>query len=158
MDEEFAEENSVASDTGEIKVTRAQALFVSWVMDVLVYIVVLGLFVEYAPSVITESFIITIFTAVVLKLLIEAITRLEHRVGDWFKRREGSRWRILRLVTMFSILFLSKFAVLEIIDIIFGDSVTLGGFIGVAVLVLTLILARLVLISTYRRLGGQRSR
>ena len=80
----------MASDTGEIRVTRAQALFVSWVMDVLVYIVVLGLFVEYVPSVITESFIITIFTAVVLKLLIEAIARLEHRVGDWFKRREGS--------------------------------------------------------------------
>ena len=59
---------------------------------------------------------------------------------------------------MFSILFLSKFAVLEIIDIIFGDRVTLGGFIGVVVLVLTLILARLVLTSTYRRLGGQRSR
>ncbi len=154
----MAEESSVAGDTGEINVTRAQALFVSWVMDVLVYIVVLGLFVEYAPSVITESFIITIFTAVVLKLLIEAIARLEQRVGDWFKRREGSGWRILRVVTMFFILFFSKFAVLEIIDIIFGDRVALGGFIGVVVLVLTLILARLVLISIYRRLGEQRSR
>ena len=42
-------------------------------MDVLVFIVVLNLFVEYLPKVITESFTISIFTAVVLKLLIDAI-------------------------------------------------------------------------------------
>ena len=146
----------MASGTGETRVTHAQALFVSWVMDVLVYIVVLGLFVEYVPSVITESFIISIFTAVVLKLLIDAIARLEHHVSDWFKRREGLAWRILGPVTMFSILFFSKFAVLEIIDIIFGDRVALGGFIGVFALVLCMILARLLLTWTYRRLGEQR--
>jgi hypothetical protein len=147
----------VASETGEIRVTRRQVLFASWVMDVLVYIVVLGLFVEYVPSVVTESFIISIFTAVVLKLLIDAIAGLEHRVSDWFKRREGSGWRVLRLVTMFSILFFSKFAILEIIDIVFGDRVTLGGFVGVALLVVTMILARLALTWTYRRLGDRQS-
>jgi hypothetical protein len=148
-------EASVASGTGETRDTHAQALFASWVMDVLVYIVVLGLFVEYVPGVITESFIISIFTAVVLKLLIDAIARLEHYVSDWFKRREGLAWRMLGPVTMFSILFFSKFAVLEIIDIVFGDRVALGGFIGVFALVLCMILARLVLTWTYRRLGEQ---
>jgi hypothetical protein len=147
----------VASETGEITVTRRQMLYASWVTDVLVYIVVLGLFVEYVPSVVTESFIISIFTAVVLKLLIDAIAGLEHRASDWFKRREGSGWRVLRLVTMFSILFLSKFAILEIIDIVFGDRVTLGGFVGVALLVVTMILARLALTWTYRRLGDRQS-
>jgi hypothetical protein len=147
----------VASDTGEIIVTRRQMLFASWVTDVLVYVVVLGLFVEYVPSVVTESFIISIFTAVVLKLLIDAIAGLEHRVSDWFKRREGSGWRVLRLVTMFSILFFSKFAILEIIDIVFGDRVTLGGFVGVAVLVVTMILARLAVTWTYRCLGDRQS-
>ena len=96
---------SSASDTSGIRVSRSQALFASWVSDVLVYIVVLGLFVEYVPSVITESFSISIFTAVVLKVLIDAIARLEHRVSGWFKRREGSGWRVLGMVTIFSILF-----------------------------------------------------
>ena len=121
----------------------------------LVFIVVLNLFVEYQPKVITESFTISIFTAVVLKLLIDAIARLEHHVSGWFKRREGSGWRLLGLVTMFAILFFSKFVILEVIDIVFGDRVTLGGFIEVLVLVLTMILARLGLTWTYRRLGGR---
>ena len=124
----------------------------------LVFIVVLNLFVEYVPRVITESFTISIFTAVVLKLLIDAIARLEHHVSGWFKRRQGSGWRLLGLVTMFAILFFSKFVVLEVIDIVFGDRVTLGGFIEVLVLVLTMILARLGLTWTYRRLGEQGDR
>jgi hypothetical protein len=124
---------------------------------VLVFIVVLNLFVEYLPRVVTESFTISIFTAVVLKLLIEAIAGLEYRVSGWFKRREGSGWRLLGLVTVFTILFFSKFVILEVIDFVFGDRVTLGGFIEVFVLVLTMLLARLGLTWTYRLLGRQGS-
>lgn len=154
---DLTEEAAIAGDTREIRVTRGQQRFASWVTDVLVYIVVLGLFVEYVPKVITESFTITIFTAVVLKLLIDAIARLEHRVSGWFKRREGSGWRVLGLVTMFAILFISKFVILEVIDIVFGDRVTLGKFIEVAVLVVTMILARQGVAWTYRRLGERGS-
>ena len=153
----MTEEAAIADDTSEVRVTRGQQVFASWVTDVLVFIVVLELFVEYLPTVITESFTISILTAVVLKLLIDAIARLEHHVSGWFKRREGSGWRLLGLVTMIAILFFSKFLVLEVIDIVFGDRVTLGGFIEVAVLVLTMILARLGLTWTYRRLGEQGS-
>ena len=56
-------------------------------------------------------------------------------------------------MTMFAILFFSKFVVLEVIDIVFGDRVTLGGFLEVLVLVLTMILARLGVAWVYRRLG-----
>ena len=149
------EEAFIASD--ETKVTRGQQVFASWATDVLVFIVVLNLFVEYLPRVVTESFTISIFTAVVLKLLIEAIAGLEHRVSGWFKRREGSGWRLLGLVTVFAILFFSKFVILEVIDFVFGDRVTLGGFIEVFVLVLTMLLARLGLTWTYRLLGRQGS-
>ena len=121
--------------------------------DVLVYIVVLNLFVEYVPKVITESFTISIFTAVVLKFLIDAIAGLEHRVREWFSEREGKIWRALGVIAVFSILFISKFVVLEIIGIIFGDRVSLGGFIEVALLVVTMILARRSVTWVYRRLG-----
>ena len=153
----MTEEAPIGSDTSGIRVTRGQALFASWGIDVLVYIVVLELFVQYAPRVVTESFTISIFTAVVLKLLIDAVTRLEHHASGWFQRREGSGWRALRMVTMLSILFFSKFVILEVIDIVFGDRVTLGGFIEVAVLVVTMILARLGVTWIYRRLGEQGS-
>lgn len=143
----------IANDTGGIRVTRGQELFASWVTDVLVYVLVLNLFVEYVPKVITESFTISIFTAVVLKLLIDAIAGLERRVRGWFSDREGPIWRILGVMAVFSILFISKFAVLEIIDIIFGDRVTLGGFIEVALLVVTMILARRSVTMAYRWIG-----
>jgi hypothetical protein len=148
---------AITSDSGGTRVTRSQALFASWVTDVLLYIVILNLFVQYVPKVITESFTISIFTAVVLKLLIEVIARLEHRTRGWFDQREGRVWRALRAATMFSILFLSKFVVLEVIDIIFGDRVSLGGFIEVVVLVLSLILARLGVRWVYDRLGERGS-
>lgn len=128
-------------------------MFASWMTDVLVYIVVLNLFVEYVPTVLTESFTISIFTAVVLKLLIDAIAGLEHRVREWFSAREGKLWRALGVIAVFSILFISKFVVLEIIGIIFGDRVHLGGFIEVALLVVTMILARRSVTWIYRRLG-----
>ena len=136
--------------------TRSQERFASWVTDVLVYIVVLNLFIEYVPRVITESFTISILTAVVLKFLIDVITGLESHVSGWFKLREGRVWRALGLVTMFLILFVSKFVILEVIDVVFGDRVALGGFIEVASLVITMILARQGVGWVYRRLGEQR--
>ncbi len=143
----------IASGTEGTSVTRGQAVFASWATDVLVYIVVLNLFVEYVPKVITESFTISIFTAIVLKLLIDVIAGLEHRVRGWFSGREGPIWRASGVAAVFSILFISKFVVLEIIDIIFGDRVSLGGFIEVASLVVTMILARRGVTWVYRRLG-----
>ena len=143
----------ITSGTEGTGVTRGQVVFASWMTDVLVYIVVLNLFIEYVPTVITESFTISIFTAVVLKLLIDAIAGLEHRVRGWFSEREGPIWRGLGVIAVFSILFISKFVVLEIISIIFGDRASLGGFIEVALLVVTMILARRGVTWVYRRLG-----
>ena len=54
---------------------------------------------------------------------------------------------------MFAILFISKFVVLEVVDIIFGDRVSLGGFIEVASLVVTMILVRRSVTWAYGRLG-----
>ena len=60
---------------------------------------------------------------------------------------------LLGVAAVFSILFISKFVVLEIIDLIFGERVSLGGFIQVALLVITMILARRSVTWAYRRLG-----
>ena len=147
----------MASDTRWTRVTRRQELFASWVTDVLLYILILNLFVQFVPKVVTESFTISVFTALVLKLLIDAIAKLEHGVKGWFNQHEGRAWRAFGVTTMFSILFLSKFFVLEVIDVVFGDQVSLGGFIEVALLVLTMILARLGVRWAYRRLGDESS-
>ena len=144
---------TASGDGGGLRLSHAQYTFVSWLVDILVYIVVLNLFVEWVPTIIIDSFTISIFTAIVLRLLVVAITGFEHRVSGWFAQREGTVWKALRIAAIFAILFFSKFVVLEVIDIVFGDTVELGQFIEVAILVVTLILVRLGVKLTYERLA-----
>jgi hypothetical protein len=43
------------------------------VVDIFVYVVVLNLFVQYAPRVISETFTLSLLTAVLLKFVLEAV-------------------------------------------------------------------------------------
>lgn len=127
-------------------------VFVSWVVDVLVYIVVLNLFVEFNGGVVIDSFTISIFTAVLLKALLALIIGFEHRVKGLFDAREGAVFGVAGVVATFAILFLSKFVILEAVDIVFGDEVELGGLLNVIFLVVCLIGARMTLEAIFRRL------
>jgi uncharacterized membrane protein (DUF485 family) len=122
--------------------TRRQLIFVSWTKDVLIYIIVLNLFVEYNAAIVIDSFTISIFTAILLKVLLEVILKLEHKVADFFEARPGTLSKFLRVLFIWLILFLSKFVILEIVDIVFGNHVELGHFLDVLVLVITLMIAR----------------
>jgi hypothetical protein len=51
------------------------------------------------------------------------------------------------------ILFLSKFVILEAVDILFGDNVELGGFFMVVALIIALMAARAIVQVLYQRLG-----
>ena len=133
--------------------TPSQERFVSWVVDVLIYVVVLNLFIEYVPTVITESFTVSILTALLIKLLLVAIAGVEHRIALWFRDREGPLWRALGLASVFGILFLSKFVILEAVDLVFGDRVELGGFVEIVTLIVAMILARIAVDLIYQRLG-----
>ena len=128
--------------------TRLQMIFFSWTKDVLIYIIVLNLFVEYSPVVIIDSFTISIFTAILLKILLEIILKIEHKVAHFFKDN-----KFLRILFGWLILFGSKFIILEIINFIFGEHVELGKFLDVILLVITLILARELFQWLYHRLG-----
>ena len=133
--------------------TPAQRRFASWMADVLVYVVVLNLFVEFVNAVVIDSFAISILTAVLLKLLLDLIFRFEHLVSGFFKRRSGAVFRILELVAAWAILFLSKFLLLEIVDIVFGDEVELGGLLEIIALVIALMATRQLFQLFYERLG-----
>lgn len=123
-------------------ITRRQEIFFSWTTDVLIYIVVLNLFVEYNPKIVIDSFTISILTAILLKILLEIILRFEHRVAEFFKSRPGRLSNFLRIMSTWIILFLSKFLILEVVDIVFGDHVELGKFLDVIILVIALIVTR----------------
>lgn len=120
---------------------------------VLLYTVVLNLFVEYSDAFIIDSFTISMLTAIVLKALLNVILRLEHRVTSYFHTREGTIYRLLQVVSMWSILFLSKFVILEAIDIIFGEHVEIGGFIPIIALIISMLVAEQILQRIYERFG-----
>jgi hypothetical protein len=62
-------------------------------------------------------------------------------------------FRILGPLSVFSILFFSKFLILEVVNFVFGDHVALGHFVEVAAIVITMIVATRVLRAIYVRLG-----
>ena len=133
---------------------RRQLFFFSWTKDVLIYVVILNLFVEYVDKVVIDSFTISILTAILLKTLLEIILGLEHRVGHFFEGRPGNLAKFLRIMSARIILFLSKFLILEVVDLVFGDHVELGSFVQVLGLVLALMIVREVVQRLYIALGS----
>jgi hypothetical protein len=137
------------NDTRTVMVTPAQERFMSWTSDVLVYTVVLNLFVEFSDAIVIDSFTISIFTAVVLKVMLDLLTSVEHRAQEFVARYS----KALSFLTTWLILFLSKFLILEVIDVIFGDHVDLGKFLDVVALVITMMVVRELVRRAYVALG-----
>ncbi len=135
-------------------ISSRQRTFLSWVTDVLIYIVVLNLYVEYAPGTVIDSFTISILTAVLLKGMLDLITAGKYRVWSWTKEQESRKHKIAGLFGVWMILFFSKFLILEGVNLVFGDHVELGGFLDVMLLVLGMMLTRLGVRTAFRRLGS----
>ena len=144
-------------NTMQVVITKRQRQYVSWTSDVLVYIVVLNLFVEFVDAIVIDSFWISILTAILLKGLLDIIVRLEHRVGDYFDKKGGSFFKIIGIATKFLILFTSKLIILEVVDIVFGEHVDLGHFIDVLLLILAMMATKAIMRKLYLSLGESAS-
>jgi hypothetical protein len=112
------------------------------VIDVFVYVVVLNLAIEYVPAVISEGFTLSLLTAVVLKLVLEVVIALKTRVIDRLRAATTRRGRVAAAATLWAVAAGSKLVVLELVSVVFGDEVSLGGFVPVTVLVVALLVAR----------------
>ena len=140
----------------EQTITDRQAQFASWSMDLLIDVVVLNLFVEFNHSVVIDSFYISILTAVLFRLLLGATFQLEHRVKQYFGSKTFKAARALAAILMFLILFTSKFVILEVIDVVFGDHVSLGGFLEIVIIAVTVVVAESSFRAIFDRLGRDR--
>lgn len=118
------------------------------VIDVFVYVVVLNLFVEYLPGVISETFTLSLLTAVLLKAVLELVLVVKDRLRARFRRARTTTAKVGSAVLLWLALVGSKLLVLECVDLVFGDRVALGGFVSVTAVVVALLLAR----SAVRRL------
>ena len=143
-------------DDEMIVVTPRQYRFASAVGDILVYLVVLNLWVEFAEEVIIDSFAVSILTAVLLWVMLQLIEGLAHRVGEFFSAKPSRLAHVIGWVSVLTILFASKFLIIAVVGAVFGDSAVLGHFVEVILIVLTMMIARAVVDQVYQRLGGVR--
>ncbi len=136
-----------------LTITNWQLNWAGWTMTLLAYIVVLNLYEEFVEGVVIESFVISILVSVVLLILLVIIEGFEDRVHEFFAERSGTANRVIGAATMLAILVISKFAILEIINFIFGEAVELGHIVEVLILVLFLVLAQKLMVFVWQRLG-----
>ncbi|HSK33449.1 MAG TPA: hypothetical protein VK903_08195 [Propionicimonas sp.] len=112
------------------------------IVDVFVYVVVLNLAVEYLPIVISETFTVSLLTAILLKGVLEVVVALKNRVKARFRAATTPVGKGFSALLLWLLLVSSKFVVLELVAWMFGDRVSLGGFFSVTGLILVLMLAR----------------
>jgi len=118
---------------------RLQPRIAAAIVDVFVYVVVLNLFVEYLPQVISETFTLSLLTAVLLKGVLEIVVAAKNRVKARFRQASTPIGKVVAAVLLWVVLFGSKFLVL-----VFRDRVSLGGFFSVTALILVLLVSRAV--------------
>lgn len=111
-------------------------------VDVFTYLVVLGLFVQFLPRVISESFGLTLITAVLLKVTLEGVLFIKKKMLRHVRNKNLGAARVISFVVLLLLLPASKFFILWLTKLIFVGSVQLGGFWAVTGLVLTLTFVR----------------
>ena len=131
-----------AADPVQDDAERLEPHLAAAVVDVFVYVVVLNLFVEYLPKVISETFTLSLLTAVLLKVVLEIVVAAKNRVKARFRQASTPAGKVAAAVLLWVVLFGSKFLVLEAVALVFGDRVSLGGFFSVTLLILVLLLSR----------------
>jgi hypothetical protein len=112
------------------------------VIDLFVYVVVLNLAIEYVPSVISEGFTLSLLTAALLKIALELVILLKNGILIRLRAADTRRAKLAPAVSLWAVAAGSKLVVLELVDLVFGDAVSLGGFISVSLLVFALLGSR----------------
>ncbi|HEV7493038.1 hypothetical protein [Baekduia sp.] len=121
------------------------------IIDVFVYVVVLNLAIEYVPSVISEGFTLSLLTAVLLKVALEVVILAKGQLLTRLRAATSQGGKVAAAVSLWAVAAGSKLVVLELVDLVFGDAVSLGGFFSVTLLVLVLLASRNVVRSVLDR-------
>jgi hypothetical protein len=137
--------------------TTQQQLFVRYFTAILIDLTVLNLFDEYWDLVVIESFTISLLAALLLQVLLQITLKIEHRVAAYFKSKPGKFAKVMRVLSAWAVLFGSKFVILEVIDIAFGDEVLFKGpyhgIVAFIAVIVVMLVAELTIVRLNKRLG-----
>jgi hypothetical protein len=142
------------------EISSRQRLFLRYFTAILIDLVVLNLFAEYWHHVTILSFTISLLAAVLLQALLKLTLLIEHRVADYFNAKEENWAGIMRYVSAWAILFLSKFIILGAVNFAFGDDIIfsgpLHGVVAFIAVVLVMLVAEEAIVRFYNCLGGKK--
>ena len=146
-------------DDGQYFLNR-QRIFVRYTYAILIDLTVLNLFNEYWDKVYIYDFTTSLFTAVLLQVLLQLTLIIEHKVAEYLQKKSGKNSKFLRGFSTWAILFISKLLILEAIDYFFGDKVLFHGayhgLIAFIVVVLVIVIAEKSVGWVYRKLGEKK--
>jgi hypothetical protein len=121
---------------------KKQTIFREMVLGTLVYSVVLGFFNDYTSILDTKSYSTTFLVALVMQILTYLTLLLKQKIVVGFRPKTGSYYKAAMVISVWLVLFLSKFVFLAVIDVIFGDSVEISGFVGLIAIIVTMTIAK----------------
>lgn len=131
-------------------VSPAQALYTSWVSDILIYIVILNLFDEFTHGIHIGSFWISILVAVLFKILLVVVGKVEHLVHHALKERGLD---ILAIVGAWVVILFGKLGIIELVNVLF-DEVELHGILTEIAMIVLMILTCIASRWFYQSLGS----
>ncbi|HMS92573.1 MAG TPA: hypothetical protein PJ993_03450 [Candidatus Saccharibacteria bacterium] len=91
------------------KTSNKQEFFLSMVIGVLLYSVVLGFFNDYTDILHTSSYSLTFLLAIVMQVLTYLTFEVKKMAQKWFSDKNGYWYKFGLIFTVWLILFLSKF-------------------------------------------------
>jgi len=134
-----------------VELTPWQRYYAWFVSDVLLYIVVLNLASELVQNIRIDHFSISLFVAVTLKVVLDIIQWIEHKIQHLFCHKLGRK--VLGALFMWLVVFSSKFLLLWLDDYVFGKHVKLGYIWEILVLSAVLMIVEKLSRFLFRKLG-----
>lgn len=129
-----------------------QEIYRNMILGVLLYSVVLGFFNDYTDILDTRSYSTTFAVAIVLQVLTFATLLLKDRIVAHFRKKDSTH-KLLLGFSLWLLMFLSKFVFLDVIDIIFGSYVTISGFVGLLLIIISLTLVQYLVETVDKKLA-----
>ena len=91
-----------------MKQSKNQEMYRTMFVGILLYSVVLGFFNDYTDILVTTSYSITFFMAIVMQLLTFATFEVKNIVKRNFRQKDGKRATFGLVIGVWLVLFLSK--------------------------------------------------
>lgn len=128
------------------------ALYHELLLDVLLYSVVLGFFNDYTNIISTKSYSTTFLTAFALAMLVYPTFKIKTFLINFFKKRNQ---KVVLVLSVWAVLFVSKFVFLWVLDLIFGNYLDISGFFGLLIIILIATTLQKIVDYLYKKFGLQ---